>query len=56
MKSREDRIISKLEFIEYVCENYPQILIEWKSYAGVDETPADATDEHPKVQLRNVQR
>ena len=40
--SRDDRIVSKLEFIEYVYENYPKILTEWKNkIAGVDETPAD---------------
>jgi hypothetical protein len=39
--SREDRIFSKLEFIEYVYQKYPNILTEWKNkIAGVDETPA----------------
>jgi len=50
--SREDRIISKLEgaydFIEYVNDNYPHVLIEWKDkIAGVDETPANADVNNP---------
>ena len=45
MMSREDRIISKLEFVEYIVQNYPNILTEWKNKsAGVDETPADDAD------------
>jgi hypothetical protein len=29
--SREERIISKLEFIEYVYQKYPDILKEWSN-------------------------
>jgi len=57
--SREDRIFSKLEFIEYVYQKYPNILTEWKNKnAGVDETPADDTMEitSPRDQLRHEYR
>ena len=47
--SREDRIVSKLQgsydFLEFVNDNYPHVISEWKSrIAGVDETPADTSD------------
>ena len=58
--SKMDKIASKLQdhydILDFLYKNYPNILDEWKS--GLREptpNPTDA-DEHPKVQLRNVQR
>ena len=47
--SREDRIIPKLEFIEYVYQKYPQVLIEWNNSRGLNQSPtADDTTEATK--------
>jgi len=45
---REDRIISKLEFIEYVYQKYPQVLIEFNNSRGLNQSPtADADVNNP---------
>jgi hypothetical protein len=50
--SREQRIISKLEFIEYVYEYHPQVLIEYNS-RGLNQSPtADDADEQSKGQTK----
>ena len=42
--SRDERIKSKLDFLEYVYQNYPQVLREYKNkIAGAYEAPADDT-------------
>ena len=53
--SREDRIVSKLEFIEYVYENYPNIVKEWKNKSGFGNQPNTNTDEQP-IQVTNQNR
>ena len=51
--SREDRIIPKLEFIEYVYENYPNILTEWNNSRGLNQSPtADADTNSSFVKQR----
>jgi hypothetical protein len=43
MISREDRIIPRLEFIEYVYKNHPQVVIEFNNSRGLNQSPtADA--------------
>jgi hypothetical protein len=53
--SREDRIVSKLEgaydFIEYVNDNFPHVLIEWKNRVGAGvNAPVTASETKDRLQ------
>ena len=47
-----DKIASKLQdhydILDFLCENYPQVLIEWKNSRGLNQSPtADADVNNP---------
>jgi hypothetical protein len=46
--SREERIVSKLEgaydFLEFVNDNYPDVISEWKNKSGLGNPNPNTTD------------